>query len=115
MNSEFKSTILGMAWAGLINAAVVMSASAAFVVSGGSMQNLPVSGNDFNGDLAALGIDQVSTGAQLRVDQDGFVDFFYIGAESGFTNSFTAGTNTVTENNEDFNFSGYLLLGTAVS
>jgi hypothetical protein len=100
-----------------------MSAHAALVIGGGSTQSLPVAGNNFNSQLSALGFSHMTSGAQLRVSQDGFIDFYYIGAESGFNNSFTAQGNALsgnnkgflTEHNEGFNFSGYAGFTIAVS
>jgi hypothetical protein len=100
-----------------------MSAQAAFVIQGGSTQVLPITGNAFNTELTALGFGQMTAGGQLRVSQDGFIDFYYIGAESGFNNTFTAqgsalsGNNKgfLTERNEGFDFSGYAGFTIAVS
>ena len=69
--------------------------------------SLPITGNDFNTDMQALGFTHMTVGAQLSVDQDGFVTFTYIGAESGFTDSFNTPSDSMTEANEPFNFSGY--------
>jgi hypothetical protein len=115
MNSTIRSRMLGALYAGTMSMGLSLSASAAFVFSGGSTQSLPLSGNDFNTDLATLNFDQITSGTQLRVNQDGFVDFFYVGAESGFTNTFTSGGNSATEGNEGFKFSGYASFTTAVS
>jgi len=91
--------------------AVALSASlpanAAFVLSGGSSQSLPINGNDFNSDLQGTGFNQITTGAQLRVDQDGSVTFYYIAAESAFTNSFHTTSGVMTEGNDAFNYDGY--------
>lgn len=116
-------SLLGATCACAISLGTAMPAGASFVVSGGSVQSLPITGNDFNTDLTVLGFDTMTSGAQLRVSQDGFVDFYYIGAESGFNNSFTAqgdalsGNNKgfLTEHNEEFNFSGYAGFTIAVS
>jgi hypothetical protein len=107
----------------LLSMAATMSAHAAFVIQGGSAQDLPITDNKFNTELTALGFNQMSSGAQLRVSQDGFIDFSYIGAESGFNNSFTAQSNALsgnnkgflTEHNEEFDFSGYAGFTIAVS
>lgn len=115
--------LLGAACTCAISLSTAMPAGASFVVSGGSDQRLPITGNDFNADLTALGFDTMTSGGQLRVSQDGFIDFYYIGAESGFNNSFTAqgdalsGNNKgfLTEHNEAFNFSGYAGFTIAVS
>jgi hypothetical protein len=98
-----------------ISLITAMPAGASFVVSGGAAQSLPITGNAFNADLTALGFDTMTSGGQLRVSQDGFVDFYYIGAESGFNNSFTAQGNTLSEHNEGFNFQGYAGFTIAVS
>jgi hypothetical protein len=100
---------------GCLASGASMSASAAFVISGGSTQNLPIVNNSFNADLALQGFDRMTSSAQLSVSQDGYIDFYYIGAESGFHNSFAAQGNGLsgnnkgflTEHNEGFNFSGY--------
>lgn len=100
-----------------------LSSQAAFVIQGGSTQSLPTADNKFNTELTGLGFNQMTSGAQLRVTQDGFVDLYFVGAESGFNNSFTAqsgalsGNNKgfLTESNEAFNFSGYAGFTVAVS
>jgi hypothetical protein len=94
--------------AGAITLAASLSANAAFVISaGGTTEALPISGNDFNGDLSGEGIQNMTTGAQLSVDMDGFVTFYYLAAESGYTNSFNSGPNTITEHNEGFKWDGW--------
>ena len=80
---------------------------AAFVLSGGSTQTLPLSGNDFDSELQGLGYSQMTTGAQLSIDQDGFVTFTYIGAESAFNNSFNTSSGSMTEAGDAFNFNGF--------
>ena len=115
--------LLGAACACAIALSTAMPAGASFVVSGGSDQSLPITGNDFNADLTALGFDTMTSGAQLRVSQDGFIDFYYVGAESSFNNTFTAQGNalsgnnegSLTEHDEAFNFSGYADFTIAVS
>ena len=121
--SQARRLTLAAACTGLIAMGTCISAQAAFVVQGGSTQNLPIAGNVFNSDLTALGFSQMTTGGQLRVSQDGYIDFYYIGASSGFNDSFTAqgdvlsGNNKgfLTEHNEAFNFSGYAGFTIAVS
>lgn len=92
--------------AGVVTLIVSFSAHAAFVVSGGSASGWPVGGNDFTGDLNALGYNQMSTGGQLSVDMAGTVTFYYIAAESGYANSFT-GSSSMTEANDSFNWDGW--------
>ena len=91
--------------AGVVALVASLSAQAAFVITGGSASSWPVGGNDFTSDLNALNYDQMTTGGQLSVNMDGTVTFYYIGAESGYTNSFT-GSSTMTENNDSFNWAG---------
>lgn len=109
VNSQLKrkSRLFATACATAIALSISLSANAAFVFSGGSTQSLPVNGNNFNSNLQAEGFNQMTTGTQLRVDQDGSVTFYYIAAESGYTNSFHTASGSMTENNDGFNFSGY--------
>ena len=96
--------------AGAVTLIASLSANAAFVISGGASEALPIAGNDFNGDLSGEGISNMTTGAQLSVDTDGFVTFYYIAAESGYTNSFNFGSGpsiTITENNDSFKWGGW--------
>jgi len=95
--------------AGAVTLVCSLSANAAFVVSGGSAtQALPVPDNDFNSNLTGEGFNQMTTGAQLSVDMDGSVSFYYIAAESGYNNSFNSDSaNTLTENNDSFNWAGW--------
>ena len=93
--------------AGAVALSASLPANAAFVLSGGSPPASLPSSNDFNSDLQGEGFNQLTIGAQLSVDQDGSVTFYYIAAESSFTNSFHSGSDSMTENNEAFNFNGY--------
>ena len=104
--------------AGMVTLIASLSANAAFVIAaGGSTQSLPIpiAGNDFNTDLQGLGFSKMTTGAQLKVDQDGFVDFYYIAAESGFTNTFHNTNGFITEGDDPFNFNGYAMITVEVS
>lgn len=111
------------ATAGLCMLCTGLSAHSAFVLQGGVTQSLSSVGNHFDDEILSQGIDQMNAGAQLRVSQDGYIDFYYIGALSGYTNSFTArdsaafGTaeGLLTEHNESFNFTGYADFSIAVS
>ena len=81
------------------------ASNAALILSGGSgTVTLPVTGNDFNADMQALGFDEMTVGAQLSVDQAGTVTFTYIAAESGFTNKFNSSFGSMTEFNDAWNF-----------
>jgi len=109
-----KTKLMG-ACSALLVLGTSLPAQAAFVIQGGSSQGLPIAGNKFNTQMTALGFDQMVAGGQLRVSQDGYIDFYYIGAESGFNNSFTAESTgpaaydkgSLSEHNEGFKFSGY--------
>ena len=102
-----KSRRLTAVCAGAVTLIASLSANAAFVISGGASEPRPITGNDFNGDLSGEGISNMTTGAQLSVDTDGFVTFYYLAAESGYTNSFNSGSNTITEHNESFKWDGW--------
>jgi hypothetical protein len=81
------------------------ASNAALILSTGSAPKvLPIAGNDFNAKMQALGYTQMTTGAQLSVDQDGSVTFSYIAAESGFTNKFNSSFGSMTEFNGAWNF-----------
>jgi hypothetical protein len=94
------------ACAGMLALVATLSAQAAFVITGGSAAGWPASGNDFTGDLENLGYNQMTTRGQLSVDMDGTVTFYYIAAESSYTNSFT-GSSSMTEANHSFNWDGW--------
>ena len=123
LHQHNNKSLLGAACACAISLSTTMPADASFVVSGGSVQSLPITGNNFNTELISLGFSQMNAGGQLRVSQNGFIDFYYIGAESSFNNTFTAQGNALsgnnkgflTEHNEAFNFSGYAGFTIAVS
>ena len=93
--------------AGAVALSASLPANAAFILSGGSPPGSLPSGNDFNSDLQVKGFSQMTIGAQLSVDQDGSVTFYYIAAESAYTNSFHSGSDVMTEDNNAFNFDGY--------
>lgn len=81
--------LFACAWIALFGLAFMAPTQAAFIITGGSNNNLPVSGNDYNGDLSGLGFDAMREGGYLSVDMDGFVTFRLVGAESAFENTFT--------------------------
>lgn len=111
-----KTRLFAAVCAGAVTLAASLSANAAFVIeAGGATQGVPVAGNDFNIDLGVKGFNQMTTGAQLSVSQDGFVDFYYIAAESGFTNTLHNTNGFITEGNDPFNFDGYAMITVAVS
>jgi len=92
--------------AGVVALSASFSANAAFLVTGGSAPFWPVTGNDFTSDLNGKGFDKMTTGAQLSVTMDGSVTFYYIAAESGYTNSFISGSSIV-EDNDEFKWDGW--------
>lgn len=103
-----KSRLFSAVCAGAVTLIASLSANAAFVITGGSIQGLPVADNDFNSNLIGKGYNQMTTGAQLSVDMDGSVTFYYIAAESAYTNSFNSGSsNTITEDNDSFVWDGW--------
>jgi hypothetical protein len=105
-----KSRLFSAVCAGTVTLIVSFSANAAFVITGGSIQGLPVADNDFNSNLIGEGYNQMTTGAQLGVDMDGSVTFYYLAAESGYTNSFNYGSGSpisITENNDSFDWDGW--------
>lgn len=92
------------------------ASNAALILSGGSGSvPLPVTGNDFNANMQALGFSQMTTGAQLSVDQDGSVTFTYIAAESGYIDSFRSPAGVMTEADHAFNWAGYDSLSSNVT
>jgi len=95
--------------AGMVTLIASLSANAAFVIeAGGSTQSFPIPGNDFESNLGGKGFNQMTTGTQLSVDMSGSVTFYYIAAESAYENSFNSGSsNTMTENNDTFNWDGW--------
>jgi hypothetical protein len=106
-----KTRLFTTVCAGVVTLITSLSANAAFVVSGGSTQDLTtIAGNDFNTELQGLGFSEMTTSAQLSVDMDGSVTFYYIAAESGYTNSFNYGSGSsisITENNDSFDWDGW--------
>lgn len=78
-----------IALAGALVSLLNLPAQAAFVMNGGTNTNLPLTGNDYNSDLMGLGFDAMRTEGYLSVDQSGFIDFYFIGAESTYSDTFT--------------------------
>ena len=101
--------------AGVVALVASLSVNAAFVITGGSASGWPVTGNDFTSDLNSQGYNGMSTGGQLSVDMDGTVTYYYIAAESAFTNSFNSGSSSMTEANDSFNWNGWDSFTVAVS
>ena len=110
-----KTRLFAAACAGAVTLAASLSANAAFVVAGGSTSPWPVPGNDFTSDLEVKGFNQMTSSAQLSVNQDGFVDFYYIAAESSYSNTFHNTNGFITEGDDPFNFNGYAMITVEVS
>jgi hypothetical protein len=71
-----------------LGACLATPALADFTVIGGTTQPLPILGNDFNADLAALGFDTEGVGSGLSVLPGDKVEFYAFGSESSFFDSF---------------------------
>ena len=86
---------LGLFGAAALAVSSVADASVIITFGGAS----PVPGNnDFQGNLAGLGLTQLTTsGATLTLDEASLLTFELLGSESGYNDSFTAGTVSVTE------------------
>ena len=95
--SSRKYPLLTAMCAGMVSLVASLSAQAGFVITDDSASPWPVSGNDFTSDLEALGYNKMTTGGQLSVDMAGTVTFYYIAAESGYTNSFNSGSSSMTK------------------
>ena len=105
-----KLRLFTAAGAGAVTLIASLSANAAFVFSKDTTQGLPIDKNDFNSSLIGKGFNDMSTGAQLSVDMNGSVTFYYIAAESGYTNSFSYGSGSsisITEDNDSFDWDGW--------
>lgn len=87
--------VLGMVGAAAL--AVSSTADASVIITFGGAD--PISGNNnFIGDLNGLGLTQyTTTGATLTLDEASLLTFEVLGSESGYNDTFTAGTLSVTE------------------
>lgn len=91
------------------------AAAATFTVTPGATAAIP-NNNDFKAELNALGLDLFTTlGALLGVNATApfRVNFHYMGSESGFKDTFSAGSVSGSENNSD-HFAAPKLIGSAV-
>ncbi|MGB7406667.1 MAG: PEP-CTERM sorting domain-containing protein [Pacificimonas sp.] len=81
-------------------ALIAAPSAAGFIVTPGTMNSVPAS-NDFQADLAALGLTEyASAGSTIVLDQAGTITFEYFGSESAFRDTFTYGGESFTENNQ---------------
>lgn len=97
-------------------ATAAMPATAAnFVVTYNSVQSsLPISGNDFNTELQGLGLGSMSTASSVSVSGRSRVTYYYLGSESGQTDTFTDTNGSFSpyaENNTNNFGVGGLLIG----
>lgn len=91
--NTLRKTVLGIA--GLIAASA--PANAAVIVGFGDTDPIPAS-NNFQGNLASLGLVQVATtGASLVLDQNSIITFSLLGSESGFNDTFSTSNISYTE------------------
>ena len=100
--------------AGLSAAALSTSAQAQVQVNYGATNRIP-SSNDFQGLLNGLGLTQyATTGASLVLANNSTIVFEFLGSESGFSDTFTAGPVTYTVNSSFENhFAVPIALGSA--
>lgn len=91
------------AWITFFGLAFTATTQAAFVLTGGFSNPFPVIGNDYNNDLTGLGFTTMRESGQLSVNMDGFVTFRLVGAESTYSNTFTAGSESITEPRDNDN------------
>lgn len=96
--------------AGALALATAAPANAATFSVSFSGSPLAVVGNDFASLLGAL-TSYVSTGAGISLDSAASVDFFYLGSESAYNNTFTAGSVSLTETADANNFASPVFIG----
>jgi hypothetical protein len=86
------------------------TSQASFLLSGGVFLSPIPSNNDFKTQLEGLGFGGLWDGAQVSVDMDGQVSFYYHGAEASYVNSFQIASSPVkTENDESWSWPGEFL------
>jgi hypothetical protein len=92
--------------------AVVTAASASAATFSVSFTGSPilVTNNDFLGLLTPL-TRYVDTGAGITLNGPATVDFYYLGSESGYNNTFTAGSTTFTETGDANHFASPVFIG----
>lgn len=109
-----KTVLLSLALA----AAAVAPAVAAptFTVSYTGVQALPIAGNDFNTELQGLGLTGLTTNGSVSVSGKSKVTYYYMGSESGQTDTFTDinGVAAYAENDSNNFAGGGLLIGSIV-
>jgi nitrous oxidase accessory protein NosD len=87
-----RNAILGSALVAAVALAAPATAASFTVTAGSPIQAIP-GNNDFQGDLAALGLTQYTgSGASVTLNLNRKVRFEYMGSESGFMDSFKGGS-----------------------
>src|SRR6187402_353573 len=91
--------------------AIPTAASAQAVITEGSFSAPISAANDFLPQLTALGYDRyTSTGASISLLTDSIIDFYYLGSESGYVDTFVSGPLSQVEL-ASVNFPDGLLIG----
>ena len=87
-------------------------ASASAIITEGD--TFAVSGNnDFQAQILAMGYNRfTSTGASITLDENSIIEFFFLGAESGYNDTFNASGVVYNEANGNF-FPGGIPIGSA--
>lgn len=92
--------------------AIPTSASAQVTITSGDVYTINAL-NDFVTQLNALGYDRyTTTGASMSIAANSAIDFYFLGSESGFTDTFGSGAVSITELLNTDNFPGGAFLGT---
>ena len=106
-----RKLVMGLLGATALVAASNASAQTVQIIAGDSSPVLGI--NDFQDELAALGLtDITTTGANLVLSGDAVLTFELLGSESGYDDSFDAGAVSYTENS-GFTSWGSILLGSS--
>lgn len=107
-----------IALAGLTCLTAPSVANAGVTISWGAVNPIPAN-NDFKANLGAAGLTNfATTGVTMVADPGTIIDFYYVGAESGFSDTFTtSGTGathvnyTELPNNNENHFGAPIFLG----
>ena len=90
-----RKLVLGLLGAAALSVGTAANSSVIITFTGTN----PVPGNnDFQGDLAGVGLTEyTTTGATLTLTEDSVLTFEFLGSESNFNDTFTAGAVSFTE------------------
>lgn len=92
-----------IALAGVASLAASTAASAAVTIDFGPTTPIP-GNNNFQGILSGLGLTHyATTGSSINLDATHTITFYFMGAESGFSDTFTTAGATPVSLNEAFN------------